>query len=296
MRAYAQKLILVSAMLASPAVGQADRSRPSIATTDATAARTAYTAEYKITVVRRLANGSTINDKDDTEIRAVDAQGREMSKQKLIRISPHSEGSTISVLDPVAHTRTFWDTFSKFATVQFMGKCSHAQNRAPRRASHLIDHDKPPVEEDLGVDTINGIEAHGTRTTTTLRALPFARVTERWTAVEAGLKGLTVREMTFDPRSGTWTRELTRFKQGAPDPALFSPPSDYEIGEPKLAYDPQSGEWSETFKSLKQGDLILPPTDYEIAPKNPSGDDCRTESAPKDVGPASKEVEPAPKD
>jgi hypothetical protein len=272
--------------------GQVAHALSSTATTRETAARMPYTAEYKITVVKHLANGGTINGKEDTETRAVDAQGREMTKKTMIRIRPYSEGSTVSVFDPVAHTSTFWNTLSKVATVQFRGEDSHAHNCAPRPASHSINHEKPTVEEDLGVETINGIEAQGTRTTTTLRALSFARVTERWTAVEVGLNGLAVREMTFDPRSGTWTKELTSFKQGDPDPALFSPPSDYEICKSELTFDPQTGKWSEKCTSLKQGhpDPVIhsPPSDYEIVTKDPSGDECSRESSPKALEAASK--------
>jgi hypothetical protein len=276
-------LILIAAVLALPAAGQAIHSLPSAAMPGATGARAPYTADFKISLVKHLANGTTINGKEDVETRAVDAQGREMTRRKMIRICPYAEGVTVTVFDPVAHTSTSWDSLTKVATVQSLGEGNDARS-ARRSVSHPIDHRKPTVEEDLGVKTINGVEAHGSRITTTLRGQPFARVTERWTAVAADLEGLTVRDTTFDPRFGTQAQELTRLTRGDPDPALFSPPPDYEIGRPELSFDPQSGKWSEKFIVLRHGDgPASPPPSDDPNKKHPPGEGCSTESTLKNA-------------
>ena len=62
-----------------------------------------------------------------------------------------------------------------------------------------------PLIEDLGTDTIQGVEAHGRRITTTIpageigNAAPLVRTRETWMAVAPTLQGLVVRENSDDP-------------------------------------------------------------------------------------------------
>jgi hypothetical protein len=92
-----------------------------------------------------------------------------------------------------------------------------------------------PVVENLGTETVNGIEAHGRRTRTTIPAggigndAPLARTVELWTAIVPGLNGLLVREVNDDPRTGKTTRELTNLTRSEPDATVFQPPAGYEI-------------------------------------------------------------------
>jgi hypothetical protein len=237
MRADVQKLILVLAMLASPTAGRAVSSRPSTAISHVTAARTPYTAEYKVTSVAARPNGTTTSS-ESSEVKAVDAQGREMTEQIGTVKSPTT---SVTVFDPVAHTLTNWNSLLKQATVQSLGEGADVQ-RCPT-AGLLADaisreeSSQEPTVEDLGMKTIDGIEVHGTRTTfitPPARAdgneAPFITVMEKWIAVDIALNGLPVLEMTDNsPRHSGWTRELTRLKQSDPDPALFAPPSDYKI-------------------------------------------------------------------
>ena len=92
-----------------------------------------------------------------------------------------------------------------------------------------------PVSEDLGNDTIQGIEAHGRRITTTIPAgeigneAPIVRTSEVWTAVAPALAGLVVREISDNPQSGHKTRELVSLDQREPEEAIFQTPPGYEI-------------------------------------------------------------------
>ena len=89
--------------------------------------------------------------------------------------------------------------------------------------------------EDLGTETIQGVEARGHRTITTIPAgkigndAPIQRTSEMWTAIAPGLTGLVVRQVTDDPQVGTMNKELGNFTQGEPDASVFQPPADYEI-------------------------------------------------------------------
>ena len=72
-------LLVAVAGLALPVAGQVARSRTSAtAETHVRAAKTPYTAEYTITHVQALADGTIITG-ELTEVKALDAQGRQMT-------------------------------------------------------------------------------------------------------------------------------------------------------------------------------------------------------------------------
>jgi hypothetical protein len=86
--------------------------------------------------------------------------------------------------------------------------------------------------ENLGVQNIEGVEAEGTRTTTTIPAgaigneRPIDIVYERWYSNE--LK-LVVMSKHNDPRFGEQTYRLTNIVRSEPDPSLFSLPTGYKM-------------------------------------------------------------------
>jgi hypothetical protein len=89
--------------------------------------------------------------------------------------------------------------------------------------------------EDLGTQVIEGVSAHGVRTTRTIPAgevgneKPIDVVTEVWTA--ADLKTI-VSSKRSDPRTGEQTYRLTNIAQSEPDPSLFTVPADFKTIEP----------------------------------------------------------------
>jgi hypothetical protein len=89
--------------------------------------------------------------------------------------------------------------------------------------SHL-----PVSEEDLGYQSVNGVTAHGSRTTTTIPAgqigndRPLHIVSERWYSDDLQIY---VKTVDSDPRAGETIYQLTDIHQGAPDPALFRHPT-----------------------------------------------------------------------
>jgi hypothetical protein len=227
--------------LALSTAGQATRGRTTVSTaTHATHAKTPYTAEYAITIVQTLANGNTIT-RDDTEVKALDSQGREMTATTTTRLSKdHTPITNVYVIDPVARTITRWNSLDKRATVRTMGG-AQAMHGCRTSASATQVHgaartfDTKPVVENLGTESIQGLEARGSRTTITIPAgtvgneAPLVNTVERWTALDAGLNRLVVREISDDARSGKQTKELTSFERSEPDPSVFQPPAGYEI-------------------------------------------------------------------
>jgi hypothetical protein len=87
---------------------------------------------------------------------------------------------------------------------------------------------KTSKTESLGKQTIEGIEFEGERTTTTVDDQPsIVGVQDHWVARDLGLFGLE-KSSGPDLESTTTIRNLDRHE---PDPALFTPPADYEIRE-----------------------------------------------------------------
>jgi hypothetical protein len=94
--------------------------------------------------------------------------------------------------------------------------------------------------DNLGTQNIEGVEAEGTRTTTTIPAgaigndRPIEIVYERWYSNNLQL---VVMSKNTDPRFGEQTYRLTNIIRSEPDPSLFSLPTDYRlITDPGLPY------------------------------------------------------------
>jgi hypothetical protein len=234
-------VLFAVAGLALSASGQATHARTTAsAATHVTHAKTPYTAEYAISIVQTLANGNTIT-RDDTEVKALDSQGREMTATTTTRLSKdHTLVTNVYVIDPVARTITRWNSLEKRATVRTIGG-AQVMHGCPTSASATQVHgpartfDSKPTVENLGTESIQGLEAKGTRTTTTIPAgtigneAPLVNTFERWTALAVDLSRLVVREISDDGRGSKQTKELTSIEQSEPDPSVFQPPAGYEI-------------------------------------------------------------------
>ncbi len=114
---------------------------------------------------------------------------------------------------------------------------------APPPGHHAVPHREvfsyahAPTEakkESLGKQTIEGVEAEGTRTTVTIAAdeigneLPIQIVTERWYSPELQTAVMTRHR---DPRFGETIYRLTNINRSEPVRTLFEVPSDYTIKE-----------------------------------------------------------------
>ncbi len=92
-------------------------------------------------------------------------------------------------------------------------------------------HSKPEVQ-DLGLTTIQGVEAHGQRFTYTTPTgeigndRPLVRTQEVWRATDFNL---LLREITDDPRIGATTKELVNLSLSEPEMTTFQPPDGYEV-------------------------------------------------------------------
>lgn len=95
----------------------------------------------------------------------------------------------------------------------------------------------PGKVEDLGTQTIEGVLARGTRTTTTIPAGQIGNereiniVSESWYSNELQMQ---VMSKHSDPRSGESVYKLTNINRTEPQRSLFEVPGDYTVSEPTM--------------------------------------------------------------
>ena len=219
-----------------------------------------YTAEFKITQVQTLADGTTITS-EGTEIRARDSAGITMqSNTNASWQLGRTLGTSGGVHDTDGTILANWYSVTKAGHVfkmppkeQRHGCWASASvrmdwNEAPRPAppervvfnplTRAAEQMPAPVQRskpnfhDLGSISIQGVEAHGQRITRTIAVgevgndRTFVTVEENWMAPSLGLE---LRQSTEDPRTGKRTRELVNLTLEEPDPSLFQPPADYNV-------------------------------------------------------------------
>jgi hypothetical protein len=98
----------------------------------------------------------------------------------------------------------------------------------------MMGSKKNTRKEDLGKQTVEGVEAEGTRYVTTIPAgeigneQPIEMVFETWFSPELQTAVMTRHS---DPRSGENTYRLTNINRAEPPHSLFEVPSDYTIQE-----------------------------------------------------------------
>jgi hypothetical protein len=155
------------------------------------------------------------------------------------------------VFDPIAHIQISWISPGKKATVLAIpvpatSQCSYGTTEIVRiRPDGGIE--APSVKttvENLGAETIQGVQARGRRTTTTKtpvgavgKSQPQVSTYEVWRAVDPGLRGLLAREARDDPQSGKTTKTLVKFRQAEPDSSMFRLPPGYEVVNREVAMD-----------------------------------------------------------
>lgn len=170
-----------------------------------------------------------------------DSEGRTRREQSLNGLGPLGaavgDSQAIFIADPVAGVSYALNPSNR--TVSRMeqpqrgngrsGKQPPPQNpgRWGRGAAPLGDF----KTESLGKQTIEGIQAEGTRVTQTIPAgamgneLPIQVVTERWYSQDLQMDVLTRRN---DPRTGETVTKLINVSRTEPVHSLFEPPADYQ--------------------------------------------------------------------
>lgn len=222
-----------------------------------------YYLERKTTTVQTLANGATITTQR-SETMAMDSQGRTLTTITVSLPLNDTIGhfpTHFRVKDPVENTQSQWDTppAQKLAIVYKLPPkdqqhgCwvaesmhmnfgpleppSHPAVEQPVLRTLPVSTPLQPRTEDLGVETINGLEAHGTRTTSVIPVgqvgndQPLTRSDERWVSPRVPD---ALREVIDDPRFGISTIEIVKLDLSDPPASTFQPPADYKLNVEEL--------------------------------------------------------------
>lgn len=212
-----------------------------------------YSATFITTHHQTLADGTEITRISKT-VRYRDSLGRTRIEIYLSFPSANADPAEpimVSIVDPVANRTIQLNPRQKTATIFTPHTISntlvsppHLPTAGPRMAVPLPDVSASPTTaqrptvEDLGYQTIDGLNAHGRRITRIIPAgaqgndREITVVSESWTSED--LK-IAVQSSTSDPRSGESTMEMQDLSRDEPDPALFQIPSDYTVTQQNQA-------------------------------------------------------------
>ena len=197
-----------------------------------------------------LPNGNVISQKNQTNVYR-DGMGRMRTETTLParrgpgqgqasgQVAGQTPRTIVNIHDPVAGVSRELDTQAKVSHETPLPGMRGGNNPAPgnrpgrgNAAGRTPVADPNVVTESLPMQTINGVQATGTRVTRTIpagqigNAQPIQIVRETWQSVD--LK-VAVMVKNIDPRYGTTTTQLTNITRSEPDPALFQAPSDYTV-------------------------------------------------------------------
>jgi hypothetical protein len=221
-----------------------------------------YSAEVMTQRLQILADGNRIEQTTTGSV-ARDGQGR-VRRDEALPALPGGNGEgphLIMIDDPVAQVHWTLDAQTKTATKMPMppmppmkpgavfglgipappvamaagAKTFFATTSAGPEiglSTRIEDGRADGSKTDLGVQTVEGVPAQGTRITRTIEAgqignaLPLVITTETWFSPD--LKVL-VTSKSSDPRIGDTTYKLTNIQRAEPDPSLFQVPADYTV-------------------------------------------------------------------
>jgi hypothetical protein len=212
-----------------------------------------------------FADGNRIHTTDSSTV-CRDSQGRTRREASLNLLGASPQASApklITILDPVAGVRYLLDSENKIVHKMPLpppGTTTAGPGVPPQGGQVFImrsaggpegqtfstnmmyrkvgaDSNEPaPNTEDLGDQTINGINATGTRVTTTIPSgkmgndKPIVVTSERWYSPDLKATLMTKHD---DPWAGELETQFTNVNTSEPDPSLFAVPSDYKVVDDK---------------------------------------------------------------
>lgn len=210
-----------------------------------------FSATFSTRTTQTLADGNQIQ-RNTSGTFARDGQGRTRRDLTLPGIGPWAaSGKTaphvVMINDAVAHTQYILEPNTKIARQVQRPQGGHrrggpgAFGEAGPPPGPQETEQKDAVKTSLGTQTINGVQAEGTRYVRTIPAgaignqNPIVITIERWYSPELQMVVLSKRS---DPRTGETVTQLTNIQRTEPDASLFQVPSDYTVkqGGPNVAF------------------------------------------------------------
>jgi len=190
-----------------------------------------FTATVSTTWVRQLPDGTTIALKNHRTI-ARDAAGRIFQERRMfVPESGNAESAVrqIQISDPVAHEFYVCKPAERVCRLEPFSRAESADFVAPAKGRKQA---AASGTEDLGKQTIGGLEAVGTRETSVMPSgaignnSPLMSKHEFWYSPQLGINLITKRQ---EPRAGDQNFEVSDIVVGEPDAKLFAPPPGFKI-------------------------------------------------------------------
>lgn len=203
-----------------------------------------YSATTETETVQTLSDGSRIIRKTTANIYR-DSEGRTRREQTLQNIGPLTASRPdgggppplVFINDPVAGVNYTLDPQRRT-----MRKTTIRSGNPPLPPPPSLKRDAPEAKtESLGKQTIEGVEAEGTRSTVIIPVGQIGNerqleiVSERW--YSAALQEVVLSKYR-DPRFGEHTYRLKNINRSEPARSLFEPPADYTVSEERRFDDP----------------------------------------------------------
>jgi hypothetical protein len=185
-----------------------------------------FTATAEVESSQVLPDGSTEQKRTFNNI-ARDSAGRIYNERRtLVPSSFNGTPQVVSIhlYDPQNRLSTFMDPFTHIARESVLPK----QEVDPSRQVTS----SPAQGQDLGSDTMENVEVHGTRKSKTIPAQfsgtgqAIVVTDEYWYSEDLHLNMLVKHN---DPRTGEQTVTVTHVSRAEPDQAMFQVPSGYKI-------------------------------------------------------------------
>ena len=197
-----------------------------------------YKADAVTEITQSLADGNRIVRKTTSSVWR-DSDGRTRRETNLAALgplAPHDAPRLVFIHDPVGGTSYVLEPDSRTARkLALAGKGGQGPGARFRGRPHEMGEGKWERQtENLGSQTLDGLEATGARTTVTIPAgaigneKAIAIVSERWFSPELQVVLMSTHR---DPRFGETTYRLTDITRGEPEKSLFEVPSDYTVRE-----------------------------------------------------------------
>jgi hypothetical protein len=209
-----------------------------------------YSADAVTETTQALTDGNRIVQRTTQKLYR-DSDGRERREESLLAVGALAQpdaSHVITISDPVENVSYSLNASDRTArkSPRFGALLNTVLNDAARRVTlysssfgellfdtgAAVPGTSQPAKEDLGMKSIEGVNAHGTRSTQTIPAgkignqLPINIVDEVWFSPDLQMNVMTSHN---DPRSGETVYKLSNIVRANPPMSLFEPPPDYTV-------------------------------------------------------------------
>jgi hypothetical protein len=192
-----------------------------------------YSATQVVQSQTAFADGNHIANKHQTQVYR-DSQGRIRTEETVT--PPADSGKApftmITIVDPVANTRTVLNSSNMTATQSTFNGGRHQRGGGPPADAPARPNGPQRTKTSLGSQSVNGVAATGTQTTEVIPAGAIgnaqAITITRTVWISDALK-VPVQINSSDPRFGTMDMELTNIATSEPNASLFITPAGYTV-------------------------------------------------------------------